>query len=447
MEKILQNFIKALRSSGLRISVSESIDAMGTASLMGYGNRSVFKDSLAAVLAKSQPEKEMFHDCFDRFFSPATFPENQTKITKPSQMVSTDRDHGLTRLLLEKNNAQLSALIMEAAQSVNVDKISFFTQKGLYIRRIMLKMGMESLNMDISRRMIKGNFFNPQEGEMLKGAKALLFEKVRNHVEKQLSLFSGSTTRRLVENYLKDIKLSNLEMGDYTQMQVLIKKMVKRLNDLHSRRKKLSTRGFLDIKKTLRANMAYDGILVYPRWKKKKIDRPNLAVLCDVSRSVETVVRFMLLFLYGLNDSLVKMNSYIFCSNLVEVSHIFKKHELAQALAILQKGDGVGIDYNGTDYGRAFKDFAGKPLGKVTNKTTVLILGDARNNYGDPGTGILRTIKEKSKRIIWLNPEPQSLWGTGDSEIKKYSPYCFFVRECSTLRHLQRVIDYLLKTD
>jgi len=447
MEKILQNFITALRSSGLRISVSESIDAMGAAGLVGYGDRSVFKDSLSAVLAKSQPEKDMFHDCFDRFFSPATFPENQTEITKPPHIDSTDTDNKLTRLLLEKNNAQLSVLIMEAAQSVSVDKISFFTQKGLYIRRIMLKMGMEGLNMDISRRMIKGNFFNPQEGEKLKVAKTLLFENVKNHVEKQLSLFSGSTTRRLIENYLKDVKLSNLEMGDYTQMQVLIKKMVKRLNDLHSRRKKISARGFLDIKKTLRANMAYDGILVSPRWKKKKIDRPSLAVLCDVSRSVETVVRFMLLFLYGLNDSLVKMNSYIFCSNLVGVSHIFKKHEVAEALAILQKGDGTGIDYSGTDYGRAFKDFAAEPLGKVTNKTTVLILGDARNNYGDPETGVLRKIKEKSKRIIWLNPEPPPLWGTGDSEIKKYSPYCFSVKECSTLRHLQRVVDYLLRAD
>ncbi len=447
MEKILQNFITALRSSGLRISVSESIDAMGAAGLVGYGNRSVFKDSLAAALAKSQPEKEMFHNCFDSFFSPALFHENKAEIRKPSHMVSTDRDHNLTRLLLEKNNAELSVLIIASAQRTSVNKISFFTQKGLYIRRIMLQMGMEGLNTDISRRMLQGKFFNPMEGKKLKEAKTLLFENVRNHVEKQLSLFSGSTTRRLVENYLKDVKLSNLEMGDYAQMQVLIKKMVKRLNDLHSRRKKISTRGFLDIKKTLRTNMAYDGILVTPRWKKKKIDRPSLAVLCDVSRSVETVVRFMLLFLYGLNDSLVKMNSYIFCSNLVEVSHIFKKHEAGETLAILQKGDGIGIDYSGTDYGRAFKDFAEKPLGKVTNKTTVLILGDARNNYGDPETGVLKKIKEKSKRIIWLNPEPPPLWGTGDSEIKKYSPYCFSVKECSTLRHLQRVVDYLLKAD
>jgi len=81
----------------------------------------------------------------------------------------------------------------------------------------------------------------------------------------------------------------------------------------------------------------------------------------------------------------------------------------------------------------------------VTNKTTLLILGDARNNYNDPETGILRLLHERSKRVIWLNPEPPSFWGTGDSEMKRYLPYCSLVRECSTVNHLERAVDFLLK--
>ena len=447
MEQVLQNLITALRSSGVRISISESMDAIVAIRLTGYADRTVFKNSLSMTLAKSQHEKEIFNACFDRFFSLDFFSENPAESSAPSDTDSTDTDNPLTKLLLDRNNAELSVLMSEAAKNVNINRISFFTQKGLYLRRILLNMGLEGLDSDIKKRRIKSNFSNKNEVKKLKQARVFLFDNVRNYVEKQLSLFSGAATEKIIDNYLKDVKLSNLEKRDYDRMHFLIQKMTRQLNDLHSRRKKISTRGRIDVKKTLRANIAYQGILIDPRWKTKKIDRPNLAVLCDVSRSVETVVRFMLLFLYGLNNSLVKIRSYIFCSNLIEVGHIFKEYKVGEALARIQKGTGLDILYSGTDYGHAFRDFAHTYMNNITNKTTVLILGDARNNYGNPETGILKSIKEKSKRIIWLNPEPPSFWGTGDSEMQRYRPYCFSVKECSTLRHLQRIIDYLLKPD
>jgi uncharacterized protein with von Willebrand factor type A (vWA) domain len=229
-------------------------------------------------------------------------------------------------------------------------------------------------------------------------------------------------------------------------MHIIIQKMVKRLKDLHSRRRTTHKRGALDLKKTLRANVAYQGLLFVPQWKDKKIDRPDIVALCDVSRSVETVARFMLLFLYSLNELVAKIRSFIFCSNLVDVSHVFEAYPVEEAVERLHRGLGVGIRMGSTDYGQAFHDFKDKWLDKVTNRTTVIILGDARNNYGDPQTGILRLIHERSKRLIWLNPEPPGFYGTGDSEMKRYLPYCSFVRKCSTVSHLERVVDFLLTT-
>jgi uncharacterized protein with von Willebrand factor type A (vWA) domain len=445
MEQVLQNLITVLRGSGIRISVAESIDAMYAAQLMGYDDRQILKDTLSATLAKSQPEKEIFDDCFDRFFSLEDSSEQETDSSEIPEIGPNDEDSTLAQMLLSRDIAGLSMSMREAAQEVEINRIMFFTQKGLYIRRILQGMGMEGLEQDIRELSKEDSAYSRQKARILKEAGRFLFENVRNFVEQQFSLFAGSMTDEIIERYLRDVRLSNLEQRDFARMRVIIKKMVKRLNDLHSRKKKVFKRGCLDLKKTLRANLAYEGILCDLRWKAKKIDKPDIVAICDVSRSVEAVARFMLLFLYSLNEEVARISSFIFCSNLVEVGHVFEEYEVEEALVRLQKGIDLGIQLGSTDYGGSFLDFKRDWLDAVTNKTTVLILGDARNNYGDPETDILKLIHERSRALLWLNPEPPSFWGTGDSEMKRYQAYCTIVKECSTVNHLERVVDLLLR--
>jgi len=469
MDRILQNLISILRNSGVRISVAESLDAMNAVSLMGYGDREVLEDSLAATLAKSQQEKETFEDCFQRFFSLENPPESESEVSfAESELECFPQDSKLTRMMLSGDTTELSLLMRESAEQVKVNEIMFFTQKGLYIRRILMGMGLEGLDRDIQYLSLSDSRSSREKAILLQEARDLLFEHVRNFVERQFSLFAGSVTEEIIERYLRSTRLSNLEERDFDRMRTIIQKMVKRLNDLHSRRKKILKRGCLDLKKTLRANLAYDGILcdlrwkdqkktlranlAYDgilcdlRWKDQKVDRPDIVAICDVSRSVQAVARFMLLFLYSLNKAVARIRSFIFCSNLVEVTHVFDAYPVEEALVMLQKGIGLGILLGPTDYGRSFLDFKRDWLDTVTNKTTVIILGDARNNYGDPQIDALHLIHERSKLLIWLNPETPSFWGTGDSEMKRYSPYCSVARECSTVNHLERVVDYLLRT-
>ncbi len=446
MEHVLQNFITALRGSGVRISVSESIDAMNAMKLMGYDNRQILKDSLSAALAKTRNEKEIFYSCFDRFFSPDGFSSPETDSISTPAMEPDKEDCPLTRMLVSRDNTGLSLLMRQAAEEIGISGIWFFTQKSMYVQRILKGMGGEGLDRDIKRLSNEHDGYSQEKAHVLKQAKDLLFENVRNFVERQFSLFAGSATEKMLERYLRDVRLSNVEKRDFQRMHVIIKKMVKRLNNLHSRRRKSSKRGALDLKKTLRENVAYQGLIFDPKWKARKIDRPDLVVLCDVSRSVEAVARFMLLFLYGLNEEVARISSFIFCSNLVEVGRIFEEYPVDQALERLQKGVGLGIMLGRTDYGQALLDFKQNWMEKISNKTTVIILGDARNNYGDPQTGIKRLIQERSKRLIWLNPEVPAFWGIDDSEMKRYLPYCYFVRECNTINHLERVVDLLLST-
>jgi uncharacterized protein with von Willebrand factor type A (vWA) domain len=257
MEHVVQNLITALRGSGVRISVSESIDAISALVLVGYDNRQVLKDSLSVTLAKSRHEKSLFDSCFDRFFSLDDFKDSETDTVSTADLNPAEDDSTLTWMLLTGDNAGLSLSMREAAQEIDISTIRFFTQKGLYIQRILLGMGQEGLDSDIQRYSRENDRFTQLKVRTLKQAKDLLFENVRSFVEKQFSLFAGSATEELLERYLRSVRLSNLEQQDFQRMQMIIKKMVKRLNALHSRRKKTSKKGVLDLKKTLRENVAY----------------------------------------------------------------------------------------------------------------------------------------------------------------------------------------------
>jgi uncharacterized protein with von Willebrand factor type A (vWA) domain len=444
MDQILEDFISALRGSGIRISISESTDALRAVALMGYQDRGVLKDALSVALAKSQTEKEIFEECFERFFAFDAFSSRETESAEPLEAALDAQNSLLTQMLLSGDSAGLSVAMSNAARQVDITGIKFFTQKGLYIQKIMQQIGLEGLNRDIKRFGLEDR--SQDRGKRLEAAKEALFETVRNFVERQYDLFASSATEEMIEQYLRNIGLSNVEQRDFHRMRVIVQKMAKRLNALYSRRRKTAKRGLLDFKNTLRKNITYGGLLFEPKWKKRRVDRPDVVALCDVSRSVKTVSRFLVLFLYSLNEILERIRTFIFCSNLIEVTHVFDEYPVEEAVAKIDTGTGLDIIMGRTDYGGALVDFKENWLDTVTDKTTVLILGDARNNYGDPRTEILRQIKERSKRLIWLNPESEPFWGTGDSEMNRYLPHCHLVRKCNTLNHLERLVEVLMRT-
>jgi uncharacterized protein with von Willebrand factor type A (vWA) domain len=446
VEEVLEEFVLALRSSGVRISVAECIDAMRAVELVGYGDRQLLREALSGVLAKSSDEKEVFTITFERFFSSEGFPDPCQDIEDTSIRVDLRAsDSSLTRLLVSGTPADLIMSVREAARAVDVSGIRFFYQRGPYIQRILRQMGLEGLNDDIEMAHGDDRPASQRRADILELARRRLQEGVKSFVGRQYTLFAGSSTEGAIEEYLRNARLSELEERDFERMYAIIKKILKHLNALYARRRKTSKRGQLDFKRTLRAGIAFDGLLFDRRWKAKKIDRPDIIVLCDVSHSVSAVVRFFLLFLYGLNQALVKIRSFIFCSNLAEVSDIFDRCPVEEALARILTGAETGVLMGLTDYGEVFRAFGEKWLDTVTGKTTVIILGDGRNNYGDPQTEVLKAIYRRCRRLIWLNPENRPLWGTGDSEMNRYLPFCHLAKECNTVRHLERVVHALLR--
>ena len=448
MVDFLRDFIHILRSSDLRVSPSESIDAMNVVSKIGFNNKSLLRDSLSFSLAKTLREKEIFNECFDNFFKEnyMNLKHNELPQEKFEEDIELEelnnlekKQKNLEELYKNSDKTSLMTAMALAARDANLQDIKLFTQVGMFTRKIFDEMGLETLNNDIFQASRQGNIERESE---LKNIRESLRLEIRDYVENQVKLRTTNAGKQLREDALSQMRLTQADKSDYQIMSGIIKKMARRLISVHSRRKRKSQRGMLDIRSTIRANQEYDGILFETIWKKTKVDRPKIVALCDVSGSVANVSRFFLMFLHSLTEILPNVRTFAFSNKAGEVTDLFenKDIEVAAAETLLLNGGGS------TDYGQAFVDLEGLLENNIDRKTTVIILGDARSNYGDPRCDVLKTIQEKSKRILYLNPEPKSVWGTGDSEMLRFVPYCSKSKVCSSLFDLERVVDDMLRS-
>ena len=448
MVDFLRDFIHILRSSDLRVSTSESIDAMNVVSEIGLDDKSLLRDSLSFSLAKTLREKEIFNQCFDNFFeenymnlkSDELPEENHERDIEFDDLNNSENiQKSLEELYKNSDKTSLMTAMALAARDANLQDIKLFTQVGMFTRKIFDEMGLETLNNDIFQASRQGD--TKRESE-LKNIRESLRLEIRDYVENQVKLRTTNAGKQLREDALSQMRLTQADKSDYQIMSGIIKKMARRLISVHSRRKRKSQRGMLDIRSTIRANQEYDGILFETIWKKTKVDRPKIVALCDVSGSVANVSRFFLMFLHSLTEILPNVRTFAFSNKAGEVTDLFenKDIEVAAAETLLLNGGGS------TDYGQAFVDLEGLLENNIDRKTTVIILGDARSNYGDPRCDVLKTIQEKSKRILFLNPEPKSVWGTGDSEMLRFVPYCSKSKVCSSLFDLERVVDDMLRS-
>ena len=275
---------------------------------------------------------------------------------------------------------------------------------------------------------------------LLESRVARLRESVRDFVERNMLLYARGDAEQFREEMLKSARLSNLDRRDMERMRVLVRQMAKKLAARYAKTRRRRLRGQLDVRRTLRRNMGWGGIPFVTVWKQKRIEKPRVMVLCDVSGSVAAMSQFLLMFLYALNEALSDIRSFAYSGSLIEVSDILEKEPIEQAIQKIMEAIGFGS----SNYGNAFADFEEGWMQHVTNKTTVIILGDARGNNNDPRTDILARLSQRSKRIIWLNPEYRTMWGTGDSDMDRYTPYCNLVTMCSTIRQLERAISDIL---
>ena len=445
----LRRFLQVARGAGLRVSAAEGIDAARAVQMIGFADRAILKDSLGLILAKTPDEKAAYDEAFELYFKRDDLGVSADDEPQPGSAAwaqggeggqGEGSGQGLGQLLEQDDRAALATAMEKAARESGVENIRFFTQKNLYARRILDKMGLRQVERDMEALRRSGTPEGLGRAQFLDGRVDQLRDSVRDFVERNLLLFAKGETEKFREELLKSARLSNLERRDLDRMRVLVRQMAKKLAARYAKTRRRRLRGQLDIRRTMRRNMGWGGIPFITVWKQKRIEKPRVMVLCDVSGSVAPMSQFLLMFLYALNEALSDIRSFAFAGSMIEVSEILEKEPVEQAITKIMETIGFGS----SNFGNSFADFEDAWMKDVTNKTTIIVLGDARGNRTDPRTDIVARMSARSKRIIWLNPEYKSAWGTGDSDMYRYAPFCNLVTVCNTLRHLERAITDIL---
>ena len=445
MREQLHRFFRAARGAGVRVSPAESIDAMKAVAEVGFADRGILRDSLLLTLAKSEDEKQALGDCFDLFFSQPGIKDEiaaddaaadanaETSASDPEGAGAPSPDLGdLAQMLLSRERNAIAAAMANAANAAALSDIRYFTQRGIFSTRILDALGIARLRDDLDAL----TSTDPTQAERLAAALQALRENVRDVVSQALLLYGREETENLRHEILRNAPLARLERRQIEEMNALIRSIARRLRERYSKPRKRKRRGHLDIRRTLRRNAGWGGVPFLTSWKRRHRDRPKIVALCDVSGSVAQVSDFFLLLIHSLHEVVDDVRSFAFSGHLIEVSDILDSQPPEQAMGEIMSKVGFGS----SDYGGSLLDFEKDFIQAVTPKTTIIVLGDARTNNLDPRADILRRLSERSKRLVWLNPEGRMAWGWGDSEMPRYAAFCSLVRQCATAKQLERAV-------
>ncbi|HIF93824.1 MAG: VWA domain-containing protein [Myxococcales bacterium] len=471
MQKKVIEFVNLLRKSGIRVSVAEGIDAFNALDELSLDDRDVFRDALRSAMVKRGDEIATYDELFDLFWSgyydnlKSAFGDMEGDLGEmgidleqllaqlAEMMENMDGDLNLGELakaMLTQNLAELENMIRQAAEQAGTERIENMLQVGFFSRRTTEQLGMEGAAQELEaladrmRAQGMGDEAIAQMQELIRKLMETVRRSVRNFTERELQQQNHNYMEKFRREMLTEKSFYHLTEDEILRMREVVTRLAQRIKNILSIRKKRLKKGKLDLHQTLRRNMARGGIPFEVIYKTRRKERPKLVIMCDVSSSVANVSRFMLQFMYSLQEAFTKIRCYVFVAELGEVTDVFHDGDVSSAVEkALDGGDVINV-YTRSNFGFAFHEFWKNHLAAIDNKTTVIILGDARNNYNDARAWCVRDIQNKAKNLVWLNPESPSAWGFGDSVMDRYMPYCDVVEECRNLRQLSKVVDQIV---
>ena len=466
MENRIVEFANVLRRNGVRVSVSENMDAFRALEVIGIGNPTLFRSALRTTLIKRAGDIQPFEELFNFFFlgigeaidaldrrimeelglSPQQFQEMLEQIQKFLREMEGDLSE-LTQALLSGNRGELERLLREAVEQ-EVRDGSAESFRYTPFTRMAGRLQMDRVQSEIER--FKGMLqMLGQNGEDLQKVMQYLDERMRDlhrllrEILQQEQRKQGMEPRDSSQRgSLADKSFSFYTEDDIRRMNDAVARLAQRFKNRLSVRRKRALRGRFNVKQTLRKNLQFGGVPFNIQLDRRKKTKPQVMVLCDISDSVLNASRFMLQFVYSVQDLYAKVRSFVFVSEIGEVTKLFEEHDINAAVETALRGDVIDV-FSHSNFGRAFEMFHRNFFAAVNSKTTVLIIGDGRNNYNRPNDWVLREIKSKAKQLIWLNPESRMTWGVGDSEMPRYAPNCHLAEECRSINQLYKIVDLI----
>lgn len=461
MEERIVKFITALRAAGVRVSVAESQDAWRAIERLGVADRDTFRLSLRATLIKDADALPVFEELFPLYFGSNTppmmdpqaglSPEDQQMLREALEQMMQDLARQLQQLLewLLSGRGPSEEDLQELAEQAGEDPYGRLTRSSA--RRMAQRM-QDLLNWDQLADLLEQLWEALAEAGMEPESIRQLQEQVAENAERlseQLADFAGQQVRdqRAEEirhrptRDLLDRPLDSLSSVDMDLLREQVRRLAARLRSRAALRQKRGKQGKLDPKATLRRNLRYHGVPFEMRFRQRRL-KPKLVVVLDVSTSMRPVVEFFLRLMFELQDQVEKTRSFAFVDHLEDVTEDLQTRHLDDAIAAVLTKLPAG-HYN-TDLGRSLRQLEAQYLGALDSRTTLIVLGDGRNNFNDPALDTFGRLSRRARRVIWLNPEYPAQWGSGDSDMLDYAPLCSAVYQTRSLSQLADAVDRIL---
>ena len=454
MQKRMVEFIRALRAAGLRISLAESQDAMFGVDYAGVKDAAAFKNTMKATLIKNRKDQPTFEYFFPLFFSNSKPPlENIIARLNPEQQAMLQAAmaslmsplRGLLRRLLEGRHFS-DEEINRMGELSGLPQGDEMYMRQWFERRMNRQAGLTQMErmledlLDELAAMGMSEETRAQLEAMLRGNLAGLSERISGYVGSSLAEQMAQQEPRERPDLL-DVPLQGLNHGDIDDIRDEIRRLAARLRTRAALRQKRAKSGQFDPRRTIRGSMRYGGVPMQVQFRKKH-KKPSLILICDLSASMRYAVEFLLTMVYELSDQVRRTHSFIFISDLVDVSAILTELPPKEAVARIMTENPPG--YYSTDLGSSLNTFKQNHMVLIDSRATILFFGDGRNNYNDPRLDIAQEMQRKGRRLIWFCPEPRAQWGTGDSDMWDYSLVADHVFRVSSLRQLADAVDHLL---
>jgi uncharacterized protein with von Willebrand factor type A (vWA) domain len=471
---LLNGFIVELREAGLPVSLTENLDAMEAVRHIPLDDREAFKYALAATLVKNNAHWRAFETVFEVYFSlrgehyrildDEERPEDAEGVGElPGSAPGAQGGAGealsneqlaemLYRALLEGDEALLRALArqsvsrfagMEPGRPVGGTYYLYRTLRNLDLDGLMERL------MDQARQTAPEPL-TPLEERLEHDEYETRIEQLRKEIEAEIRrrLVADRGVEAMAKTLRKplpeDVDFMHASREEMAELRRAIYPLTRKLAVRLARKRRHGRKGPLDFRNTVRHSLSYGGVPAEPKFRYPKPAKPEIFVVADISGSVAAFARFTLHLVYAISHQFSKVRSFVFIDGIDEVTRFFEgTDDIAEAIhRVNTEADVVWVDGH-SDYGHAFETFWSTYGKDVGPKTTVLILGDARNNYHASQSWVVREMEHRARHVYWLNPEPRSYWDTGDSIVGEYATFCDGTYECRNLRQLEAFVEKL----
>lgn len=444
----LVDFVTALRTKGIMVGTGETVDAADAITRLGLDERSILREGLAGTLTRKHSQRETFDEVFDIYFPPRVGRPRSAEQVPADLGVGTLRDMLIEALAVSDLDAlgELAEIAVDRFGEIGGDPPGWSAKQTLdQVQPQTLLARTMGLRGDDDAVVELGGVSPRDQVRDLIGR---FRERVEDEARRRTSETRGRErmVRTAVQAQTEHVDFLSANAEQFEEMRRGVRPLARRLATRLSVRRRRSYRNTIDIRRTMRRSMSTGGTPIDLVFAKPHPSRPDLVLLCDVSSSVSGFSGFTMLLVQAMKNQFKKIKVYAFVNAMADVTELISvdgDEDGAGLQARIVQQAHVQQGTSSSDYGTAFAEFVARDLESIGPRSSVLILGDARTNYRDPGLDDVREIAARSNRTFWLNPEQEKTWGTGDSAAFDYADVVE-MHECRSIEQLGEFVSRLL---